>query len=36
VDELVRLIRSVQGYDPRRETPVPPTPDAAASQSTRG
>jgi HPt (histidine-containing phosphotransfer) domain-containing protein len=35
VDELVRLIRSVQGYDPRRET-APPTPDAAASQPTRG
>jgi CheY-like chemotaxis protein len=35
VDELVRLLRSVQGYDPRRETAAPP-PDAAASQPARG
>jgi CheY-like chemotaxis protein len=30
VDELIRLIRSVQGYDPRRETQPAPTPHEPA------
>jgi HPt (histidine-containing phosphotransfer) domain-containing protein len=32
VDELVRLIRSVQGYDPRREAAAPPA-DTPASHT---
>jgi CheY-like chemotaxis protein len=33
VDELIRLIRSVQGYDPRREIAAPAVPPAAVTAS---
>jgi signal transduction histidine kinase/DNA-binding NarL/FixJ family response regulator len=34
VDELVRLLRSVQGYDPRREAAAPPADTAASHPAT--